>query len=140
MTKRRSSEKPARVEGVQANSVGATLLVKDHVSEFKVTLPPGARVTFGPTIPYQQKPGNFREDKGYSLRVYATKANDSLIAVFAGVEWFRDITMPLHRLIVREAGKTVWRSDETGYKVEEEVSKTREWGDELKQLAEPQPR
>jgi hypothetical protein len=100
-----------------------TLLIQMKDDEYRVTIPPGARVTFGPTIPYQKKNEGYSSERhdGYSLRVYESAKNDSLIAVFSGVSSFRDISMPHAKLIVREAGKQVWKSDEEGYKVETEV-------------------
>ena len=93
--------------------------------DMKIVLPEGSRITFGPTIP--GKKGNsvdFSNNEGrsgYSLRVYESKGNDSLIAVFCDVRSFRDINLPCSKLILREAGKSVWKSDEEGYKVEQEV-------------------
>jgi hypothetical protein len=104
-----------------------TLLIQATDGEYKVTIPAGARITFGPTIPFAPKmQGGFHNpgaDRGYSLRVYTTAKNDSLIAVFAGVGSFRDITIPHAKLVIREAGKSVWKSDEEGYKVEQEVKR-----------------
>ena len=103
-----------------------TLLLQMKEDEYRVTIPAGARITFGPTIPYQKKDKNGysgeRHD-GYSLRVYENAKNDSLIAVYSGVSSFRDISMPFAKLIIREAGKSIWKSDEEGYKVEEEVKR-----------------
>jgi hypothetical protein len=45
--------------------------------------------------------------------------------VFLGVRDFRDETIPVWREIVREAGKTMWKSDEHGYKVESQVNTNR---------------
>ena len=107
-------------------------------TEQRVTVPGNARLTFGPTIPFESTRGNGyngQPHRGYSLRVYATSKNDSLIAVFAGVESFRDITIQVEKLIVRESGKTVWKSDETGFKVEEEVKREKSW-DNLNLLAD----
>ena len=114
-----------------------TLLIKGSEGEFKVTIPAGARVTFGPTIPFEPKGGGFQERvRGYSLRVYETAKNDSLIAVFANVESFRDITMPHAKLIVREAGKSMWKSDETGYETTTSVDRKRGFVDSARLLSE----
>lgn len=120
MAKKKSvkEEKPEAV-------VAKTLLVHGSDGDFKITLPAGARVTFGPAIPFAPKNGTngmFNQgNRDYSLRVYANAKNDSLIAVFAGVQGFRDLTIPHAKLVIREAGKSVWKSDEEGYKIEHEV-------------------
>jgi len=92
--------------------------------DMKITLPEGARITFGPTIPgkrNQPNPAYGSDASGYSLRIYEDAKNDSLIAVFCDVRSFRDITLPCSKLVLREAGQTLWKSDEDGYKVEREV-------------------
>lgn len=107
-----------------------TLLVKNLETEFKITIPPGSRVTFGPTIPFKAEKGGinqFNPGGGYSLRVYANSKNDSLIAVFGGIVEFRDISIPHAKLVIRESGKSLWRSDEDGYQVEESVQRDQEW-------------
>lgn len=93
----------------------------------KVEIPVGARLTFGPTAPYAGKNGYGAGCGDYSLRVYTSSKNDSLVAVFAGVVSFRDITIPVSKLIIREAGKSIWKSDETGYAVENEVKYDKSW-------------
>lgn len=124
----------------EVTAAGRTLLVKGPEGEFKITIPAGARVTFGPTIPFTPRNtrggfGEFNPGGGYSLRVYENATNTSLIAVFAGVQGFRDITMPHAKLVIREAGKAVWKSDEEGYKVEQEVKHTKGF-EEFKLLEE----
>jgi len=113
---------------------GRTLLLNTADGDMRITLPDGARVTFGPSIPYQKKDSYSAGREGYSLRVYADKGTDSLIAVFGGVNSFRDINLPLAKLIIREAGRSVWKSDEEGYKVEAEVKHKQAWIDPLHQL------
>lgn len=106
---------------------GKTLLLSTVDGDIRITIPAGGRVTFGPAIPFQRKPGYAVEASAYALRVYENSKNDSLIAVFGGVKAFRDITLPHAKLIIREAGKSVWKSDEEGYKVETEVNRAKEW-------------
>lgn len=101
---------------------GRTLWVDTNDGQLKIEIPAGARITFGPTIPFERKNGAYHRNDGYSLRVYENSRNDSLIAVFAGVQSFRDVTIPVSKLVVREAGTSVWKSDETGYQVERKVN------------------
>lgn len=110
-----------------------TLLVKDGDGDFRVQIPDDATVTFGPTIPYEPKRG-YSGGNHYSLRVYEGRSKDKLLAVFGGVQHFRDMTLDVSRLVVRESGKSVWKSDETGYKVEEEVNRAKSWEEELPKL------
>lgn len=101
-----------------------TLLVRDGKGIFKVEIPADAKVTFGPAIPFQGK-GNASyaaETRQYALRIYKGSKEHPL-AVFTGVVEFRDESLPVYREVIREAGKTVWKSDEEGYKVESQVKK-----------------
>lgn len=106
-------------------SKGKTFLLSmSDGKDLKIETPEGSRITFGPTIPGKRGASNtYGNDaqSGYSLRIYENKKNDSLIAVFCDVRSFRDITLPCSKLIIREAGKSVWKSDEEGFKVEQEV-------------------
>ena len=112
-----------------------TLLLTTSDGDFRITIPAGSRVTFGPTVPFERKDsGGYNRDKGYSLRVYENSKNDSLIAVFSGVGSFRDIDIPHAKLVIREAGKSVWKSDEEGYKVEEETKRSSTWTDSFNLL------
>lgn len=114
---------------------GKTLLLSTTEGEVRISIPSGARVTFGPTIPFERKSATYNPNPGgYSLRVYENSKNDSLIAVFSGVKGFRDISIPHAKLVIREAGKSVWKSDEEGYKVEQEVKNSQHWSDSLHQL------
>jgi len=118
----------------QEEVVGRTLLIYTSNGEEKVTLPVGARVTFGPAVPFEKKDGYGRSQNEYSLRVYENALNNSLVAVFNGVRSFRDIAIPHSKLVVREAGKSMWKSDESGYKVEESVEREKFWDTPLKAL------
>lgn len=121
----------------KASQPARTLLVKDEGGEFKIDLPEGARVTFGPDVPFESKSNSsFHGKRSYSLRVYAGKGNDTLIAVFAHVENFRPLSMPHAKLIVREAGKSLWKSDETGYSTETAVERKETFVDSARLLSQ----
>jgi hypothetical protein len=101
------------------------LILVDSEGEKRITLPAGARITFAPNVPGGRGKNNYGEirPEGYSIRVYETKTNDSLCAVFTNVNHFRDVTIPVSKLIVREEGKTLWKDDENGYEVSTSVKK-----------------
>lgn len=121
--------KRTKPEPAKPDVRGKTLLVKQSDNtEFKITLPPGSRITFGPTIPAKQKSG-YMNEHGYSLRVYEGKGNDTLIAVFCDVRTFRDVTLPMAKLVVREGGNELWKSDESGYEVSKKVHQERSFVD-----------
>jgi len=105
--------------------------MKDGDGDFRIQIPDDATVTFGPTIPYTPKEGRFGGGNHYSVRVYEGHSKDKLLAVFAGVQHFRDQVIPVERLVVRESGKSLWKSDEGGYHAETEVKHSSFWGDDL---------
>lgn len=95
-----------------------TLLVYGEKT-FKITVDDDCKITFGPWSPptgsersvsYQNDPMSKRG----TLRIYkGTK--DNIIAVFAGVTGFRDVSLDYVEQVAREEGATIWRSDERGY-------------------------
>jgi len=82
-----------------------TLLVKDDSGTFRLTVPADARITFGPMMA-----------KGYgdrlTLRIYEKETRQ--LAAFVGVETFRDLGLPLERLVITESGESSWNIDEDG--------------------------
>jgi hypothetical protein len=135
---------------IETNQPSQVLLVK-HADgkELKVTIPTGGRFTFGPVIPNRKhwsKPepilnlwatflqdirtlrtalGSPYNEHGYALRIYSGKSNDSLIAVFCDVRDVRDVNLPVSKLVVREGGNELWKSDEDGYEVSKKVKQER---------------
>lgn len=113
-----------------------TLLVKDAEGEFKIELSDEAHVTFGPDVPFEAKNARFEHGGGrsYSLRVYADAAKKELLATFNKVAWFRNMSIKQARLVVREQGTSVWKSDESGYETTTKGSVSREFVDSAKLL------
>lgn len=69
------------------------ILVFDTLTQFTVTVPDDAKITFGPAIPFparNEQSARFQpRDNTYALRIY--KGNkDNLLAVFPDVRGFRD--------------------------------------------------
>lgn len=111
-----------------------TLLVSTAKDgQFKIEIPDGAKLTFGPAIPF----GKGERYSGVSVSEYALRiyqgSKENLIAVFTGVREFRDIDMPISKKVTSEAGKTLWKSDEGGYEVTQAVKKKSKFVD-VKQL------
>ena|ERR1035437_4172836 len=99
---------------------------------FKISIPPDAKITFGPWSP----PG--AASKAYidataralsgTLRVYENnKTGASVLAVFSGVSGYRDLSLGYAEEVAREEGATIWKSDEHGYQREEKISSKRQW-------------
>jgi len=106
------------------------LLVKvSGGDELRVTLQAGSRITFAPNVPGGRGKGMNQygeaRPQGYAIRIYETAKNDSLVAVFTDVIEFRDVEIPVSKLVLREAGKTLWKSDETGFEVSTKVERSR---------------
>lgn len=108
---------------------------------FKITIPADAKVTFGPWSPPTKSNGfsGDRESLKGTLRVY--KGNkDNIIACFAGVTGFRDLSMQYAEQIAKEEGAVIWKDDQEGYQREEKVKRKQEWvvNPETPVLAAPQ--
>lgn len=98
---------------------------------FKITIPDGAKVTFGPWSPpvAEQKYGSSDRALIGTLRVYSSlgKTTENILAVFSGVTGFRDLSLGYAEEVAREEGATIWKDDENGYVRENKVSRTRQW-------------
>lgn len=107
-----------------------TILVEGDKT-FKIKVPDGARVTFGPWSPPKKAGDRYTErsdsDKRGTLRVYANSTNDSIIAVFAGVTGFRDLTLEYSEKVAVEEVSEVWKSDEKGYEREVKGKRSSKW-------------
>ena len=94
--------------------------------EHRVDVPKGAKLTFGPAVPYapktQQAVYMASHAQGYALRIYD---GTMLLACFTGVAEFRDLSITKATVVVRESGKTVWKSDESGFSVSTEGTRQR---------------
>ena len=88
---------------------------------FRITIPDGATITFGPWSPPKSGPERFGDEaKRGTLRIYdGPKTTANVIAVFSGVHGFRDETMEYSEMVAREEGAALWKSDEKGYSREE---------------------
>ena len=103
-----------------------TILAKDNEGEVKFEIADEATITFGPDVPYAEKADY---QKAYSLRVYADPGKKTLLATFSSVKWFRDLSMRVSRLVVREEGKSLWKSNEDGYETSASVRRSQHFVD-----------
>lgn len=110
-TKKKAVEDPC--EGTKI-----LVLTQNDGKERRIIVPKYAKVTFCPGIPGGRKTYG---DNEYAIRVYG-RTKEDLLAVIAGVREFRESTIDSQTLVTREAGTTVWKSDENGYKQETNVS------------------
>lgn len=101
---------------------------------FKITIPDDAKVTFGPWSPPVKRERGGRSwdepsDKQGTLRIYSGKSEKTgnILAVFAGVHGFRDLTLGYAEEVAREEGATIWKDDEKGYMREDKVKRTKDW-------------
>lgn len=98
---------------------------------FKITVPDDARITFGPWSPPTgpgDKYGNTDRALRGTLRVYqGAKSTENIIAVFSGVEGFRDLSLGYAEEVAREEGAVIWKDDEKGYTREEKLTRGAEW-------------
>jgi hypothetical protein len=102
---------------------------------FKINVPEGAKITFGPWSPPSASAKSVSYDRSEralagTLRIYEnTKAGASVLAVFSGVSGYRDLSLGYAEEVAREEGAVIWKSDEKGYEREEKISSQKEWVD-----------
>lgn len=97
---------PRRTTPATSSSDTRTLLVeKSNGDQFKIEIPADFKVTFGST-------GGNRGFGDKELRIYEAESKQR--ACFVGVASFRDLGLPLTRLVVSETGETHWDDDGDG--------------------------
>lgn len=100
---------------------------------FKITVPDGAKVTFGPWSPptKEQRYNTSPESLSGTLRVYDPKgrATENILAVFSGVRGFRDLSLGYAEEVAKEEGATIWKDDKDGYVRESSIKRSKEWVD-----------
>lgn len=96
---------------------------------FRVTVPEGAKVTFGPWSPPSGKDRVYGgAEMGGTLRIYESKSSGaSIIGCFTKVVSFRDDTLDYEEQVAIEKGASLWHSDQKGYKREESYSRETKW-------------
>lgn len=104
------------------------VLLVEGDKTFRITIPDDAKITFAPFSPpkrngYARTPNELTG----TLRIYqGTK--DNIIAMFTDVASFRELTaVSYEEMVVREEGAAIWKSDEDGYKREEQVKFERDF-------------
>lgn len=103
---------------------------------FKIEIPDDAKITFGPWSPPTRSSNNPsgadmfggpRYSPTGTLRVYQG-SKENIVALFAGVTGFRDLSLSYAEQVAVEEGASIWRDDQEGYVREDKVSRTRTWG------------
>lgn len=107
------------------NGTGRVLLVQAETN-FKITIPDDAKVTFGPFSP-PTKGLPYNEDRARgTLRVYQG-SRDNIIACFTGVCGFRELSLDYSEQVVVEEGAVIWKSDHRGYQREDKMQREERW-------------
>lgn len=81
------------------------LVEQTNGDQFKIEIPADYKVTFG------SRGGN-RQYGDSELRIYENESKQR--ACFVGVSSFRDLSLPLTRLVVSESGEANWQDDGEG--------------------------
>lgn len=116
------------------------LVTKVGGKQFRITVPDEARITFGPWSPpmagAERYSGGEKALTG-TLRIYTggPKASENILAVFSGVESFRDVGIDYEEQVAVEKGAVIWESDKDGYHREENVKRSSTWVDPVAQIA-----
>ena len=109
-----------------------TLLVEGDKT-FKIEIPDDSKITYGPWAPPKTgKNAGFHDNeanKRGTLRIYQADGK-AIIACFAGVTNFRDLSLIKYaEQVAKEEGASIWKSDQDGYRREENISRKKEWVD-----------
>jgi hypothetical protein len=85
-----------------------TMLVETRKEKFKITIPADWKVTFGK--PMQGR--GYEDENSRELRIYEAETKQR--ACFTGVLSFRDLSIPMLRLVTETNGSTIWADDGLG--------------------------
>jgi hypothetical protein len=96
---------------------------------FKIEIPDDAKITFGPwSPPTRDERGGL--SRGFNptgtLRIYQG-SKENIVALFAGVTGFRDLSLSYAEQVAVEEGASIWKDDEEGYFRESKVQRTKTW-------------
>ena len=98
---------------------------------FKIEIPDDAKITFGPwSPPTRGQDSHAWHQSGKSagtLRIYQG-SKENIVALFAGVTGFRDLSLSYAEQVAVEEGATIWKDNEEGYVRESKVSRSKSWG------------
>lgn len=108
---------------------------------FRITVPDDAKITFGPWSPPKEggrgwADGSDPGGKRGTLRIYG-KNKEDIVAVFAGVQGFRDLSLKYSEQVAKEEGATIWKDDEGGYEKSHTVRRKSQWVDPVPRLPRP---
>jgi hypothetical protein len=97
---------------------------------FKIEIPDDAKITFGPWSPPTKNRGGMYQEQGFNptgtLRIYRG-SKENIVALFAGVTGFRDLSLSYQEQVAKEEGATIWKDDDEGYVREDKFSRKKEW-------------
>jgi hypothetical protein len=97
---------------------------------FKIEIPDDAKITFGPwSPPTRGQDSHNWHASGKStgtLRVYQG-SKENIVALFAGVTGFRDLSLSYAEQVAVEEGATIWKDNEEGYVRESKVARSKSW-------------
>ena len=102
---------------------------------FKIEIPDDAKITFGPWSPPTRSRNNpsgadMFGSPSYSstgtLRIYQG-SKENIVALFAGVTGFRDLSLSYAEQVAVEEGATIWKDNEEGYVRESKVARSKNW-------------
>jgi hypothetical protein len=96
---------------------------------FKIEIPDDAKITFGPWSPPAANgdPSWARNGKAVgTLRIYQG-SKENIVALFAGVTGFRDLSLSYAEQVAVEEGATIWKDNEEGYVRESKVARSKSW-------------
>lgn len=85
-----------------------TYEIQTTLGLIRMDIPEDWKVTYGPVSPGNK--GTYGE--GNALRVYESETKQR--AIFVGVTAFRDLSIPVKRLLVKRKGEDNWSTDSTG--------------------------
>lgn len=111
---------------------GRVLLVEQAGGErLRITIPEGAKVTFGPLVPSGGRKSPYHtspEDSGgTALRIYSGTSKEDQLACFRNVRNFRDASLVVEKEVVDEKAEAEVVRDADGTRVQNREERIKKW-------------
>lgn len=112
-------------EEIQETPKLKTYLLDTGREQMQIDIPDDWKVTYGPVTPGAKSYGGAE----YALRIYETESKQR--AIFTNVKSFRDLSIPVRRLVTSVEGSRSWSEDENRTLDNVEINRSSEWVEDL---------
>jgi hypothetical protein len=113
----------AQIRPAELVPIRTYLIETSDKNALQIEIPEDWKVTYGPVTPGSKSYGG----DNYALRIYESDTKQR--AIFTNVRSFRDLSIPVRRLIRSVEGESTWYEDESISSTASQTRVREEWKD-----------